>query len=178
VVLKGCGLGKVQDVGRRLGDGLKRCAPFVGVKMAFNDLNPQQLAPLFERLPFLGCIDLSGNGFDDVTELAASMQPLQKLGVFTLGFNPFEKIAPLVSTGALRNVFHLHLWECANLTDADSLAALSWRSGGNLQFVDLRGCTGWQERLIAEPSLLTLGAENSAGEPLLSISTRSPIGAA
>lgn len=178
IQLKNCELGKVQDVGRRLGDGLKRCAPFSGLMMAFNEVSDEQLAPLFERLPFLGTTDLSGNELDDLAELGTAMRPLYKLHGLKLGFNPFERIAPLVTAGALRNVSHLYLWECANLIDAESLAPLAWDTGGNLQFVDLRGCTSWEQRLCADPSLLSLGGRNSAGEPLLGISTRGSVGVA
>ena len=168
--LKGCELGKVRDVGQRLGDGLKRCAPFAGLMMAFNELNAEQLALLFERLPFLGTTDLSGNEFDDLTSLAEAMRPMYKLHGLKLGFNSFERIAPLVAAGVLRNVGQFSLWECQNLIDVDSLAPLAWDTGGNLQFVDLRGCTAWEERLSANSSLLSLGGLNSGGEPLLGMS--------
>jgi len=166
---KDCELGQVRDVGRRLGDCLKRCAPFVGLTLTLNALHADQLAPLFERLPFLGSTDLSGNDFDDLTGLAEAMRPLYKLYGLKIGFNPFERIAPLVAAGALRNIGQLYLWECENLIDVESLAPLAWDTGGNLQFVDLRGCTAWQERLIAEPSLLMAGGDNSNGEPLLGV---------
>jgi hypothetical protein len=168
---KDCDLGKVKDVGRRLGDGLKRCAPFVGLTLTLNALHAEQLAPLFERLPFLGSTDLCGNDFDDLTGLAEAMRPLYKLYGLKIGFNPFECIAPLVLAGVLRNVGQLYLWECENLSDAESLAPLAWDTGGHLQFVDLRGCSAWEERLSSQPLLLHAGGLNSAGQPLLGILT-------
>lgn len=170
IQLKGCELGRVSDVGHRLGSGLRRCGPFVGLMMAFNELSAEQLAPLFERLPFLGSTDLSGNDLDDLDTLGQAMRPLHKLTGLKLGFNPFERIAPLVAGGVLRNVGQLYLWECANVSDVESLAPLAWDTHGNLQFVDLRGCAAWQERLDADPSLLNLGGLNSDGRPLFEIS--------